>query len=548
MVKKLLTFTFLLLTSCSLTFSQQVEWTYHTGGSSFDIANDVTADKDGYSYATGWIKDTAVFGSTTLVSTGGQDFFLAKFDQNGSVVWAVQGGGPSGNDQGYGVDVDSAGNVYVTGSFEDTVMFGATTLNSTGLFDIFLAKYNSSGTLVWAVGVGSSQNDQANDIKVSDDGDVYITGNIQGPTMFGLGTLTPQGYDMFIARYNTFGTNVWARLGGGSGTDNAYGLAFDGVSRLWVTGPFEGTATFTSSNVISIGDDDIYVVEYDTNGSVIWAASGGSSGQDQGNFVSYDAGDNEVLVTGYFTGSTCTFGTTTIIGSGNSTAFIAKYDAAGMLSDADAYASTMSSQGAGIIADDFGNEYFFGQFSGSLTIDSASLTSNNPTSGWDVFLVKFDTLGVGSWGITGGGTSFWDTGNGLALDGDQNVFFGGTIQGTAYIGSDTLMSNGAQDMFIAKAKGDSAPVITERLIHTSNSMRDIVAFPNPAANSLQVQFANASFPSLTLHDLQGRIIKKLNVKGRSKISLDISDLPNGLYTLVGRSNDQLHSIKIIVER
>src|ERR1035437_2816729 len=94
----------------------------------------VSADRNGYSFVTGYFTDTAKLGSTQLISYGGEDIFVAKYDPNGNCLWAKHAGGKgiSYDVGGYAVTHDSNDNVYITGIFEDTAKFENIELISAG--------------------------------------------------------------------------------------------------------------------------------------------------------------------------------------------------------------------------------------------------------------------------------------------------------------------------------------------------------------------------------------------------------------------------------
>src|SRR3990172_5093057 len=152
--------TFLILSlSISNLNSQAWVWATGVGGTSYDIANDIYTDASGNSYVTGWFQNTVNFGPNTLTSMGGYDFYVAKYNSAGICLWA-QGTGSSMNDAGYGVIADASGNVFVTGAVQGVSMFGSTTITSLGAQDVFVAKYNSSGVCQWATSGGSTLDDQ----------------------------------------------------------------------------------------------------------------------------------------------------------------------------------------------------------------------------------------------------------------------------------------------------------------------------------------------------------------------------------------------------
>jgi hypothetical protein len=164
--------------------------------------------------------------------------------------WAKQAGG-SGWAVGYGIAVDGSGDSYVTGGFSGSATFGAgeaneTTLNSSGgeYEWIFVAKYNSSGDLLWAK--QASGWGWGYGIAVDGSGDSYVTGGFYG-----------------VAKYNSSGDLLWAKQAGGSG----YGIAVDGSGDSYVTGYFSGSATFGAGEanetiLNSSGSGDIFVARF----------------------------------------------------------------------------------------------------------------------------------------------------------------------------------------------------------------------------------------------------------------------------------------------
>ena len=156
------------------------------------------------------------------------------------LFWAkqIKSVGVANNDQGYAIAVDGTGNSYVTGLFGGTARFGEgdpnqTDLTSAGSFDIFVAKYDPNGVLVWAK---QADADFPRGIAVDSAGNSYVTGNFAGNATFGPGegnetTLDSGGLfqDIFVAKYNSNGTLAWAKKAGGtSANDFGRAIAADG--------------------------------------------------------------------------------------------------------------------------------------------------------------------------------------------------------------------------------------------------------------------------------------------------------------------------------
>ena len=181
-----------------------------------------------------------------------------------TVSWAKSIGG-TGSDYGRGIATDSSGNVYVIGKYSGSFTIGSTTLTSAGSNDVFVAKYDTSGTAQWARSIGGTGSDTGYGIATDSAGNVYVTGIYSGTATFAPGTtLTSAGYnDAFVTKYDTSGTVQWAESIGGTNTDSGYGIATDSGGNVYVTGSYQGTATFASGTTLtSAGSNDAFVAKY----------------------------------------------------------------------------------------------------------------------------------------------------------------------------------------------------------------------------------------------------------------------------------------------
>ena len=166
-------------------------WAEMTSGA-FGVVSveEIALDLSGNAYVTGMINGTVTFGSINLVSNGYYDIFIAKLSSSGSWQWAVQVGA-SGLDGG--IAVDSVGNIYVTGVFNENATFGNTHLTSSGDYDIFISKLSNNGSWQWAVNAGGSSDDDVYGIAVDSSGNAYVTGFFNETATFGNTNLTSSG-------------------------------------------------------------------------------------------------------------------------------------------------------------------------------------------------------------------------------------------------------------------------------------------------------------------------------------------------------------------
>ncbi len=425
-------------------------WAKNAGGTGADIGYGIAVDASGDSYVTGYFYGSAIFGYTTLTSSGGSDIFVAKLDSWGNWLWAKNAGG-TGADIGYGIAVDADGNSYVTGYFQSSpAAFGSTTLISNGDYDIFVAKLDSWGNnWLWAKNAGGTSDDYGEGIAVDADGNSYVTGYFQSsPATFGSTTLISNGdYDIFVAKLDSSGNNwLWAKNAGGTSDDYCYGIAVDASGNSYVTGIFSNSATFGSTTLISNGDYDIFIAKLDSSGDWEWAKKAGGTGGDWGYGIAVDT-DGNSYVTGIFYSATAAFGDITLESSGGVDIFVAKLDSSGDWEWANKAGGTDDDWVNGIAVDASGNSYVTGFFDISATFGYTTLINSG---GYDIFVAKLDSSGNNWLMATKAGENINYYGNGIAVDADGNSYVTGYFEGSSTFCSTVLTSSGYYDIFVAK--------------------------------------------------------------------------------------------------
>lgn len=256
-----------------------VLWTKRAGYIFGDRASDITTDASGNVYVTGLFDTQITFGSFT-VSSGASytQTFIVKYDSAGNALWAKSStaSSTSASSYGTGVSTDDSGNVYITGGTAYApVTFGTTTLANAGGQDMFIVKYDASGTMQWARGAGGTGQEYGHDIAADAAGNVYIVGDFASPFMvFGTDTLTTNGGDdIFFVKYDASGNLQWVNGVNGALQDEAYSTTVDADGNAYIlvsswSSPLTfGTVTLTSSAVGS----PIIVVKYNAAGNAIWA-------------------------------------------------------------------------------------------------------------------------------------------------------------------------------------------------------------------------------------------------------------------------------------
>ncbi len=436
------------------------DWARSAGTLSDDRAYSVSADLNGNTYVTGLFNGTITFGSYTLSTVGIMDVFLVKYDVNGTVLWATSFGG-TGQDEGNSVHADANGNVYVAGFYySPTIVIGSTTLTNTGSSDVFVAKYDAAGTFLWATSATGSGNDIANSVSADANGNVYLTGSFRSSPTIAFGSIiltnnSPGMPDVFLVKYDAAGTELWGQSAGSSNNDYSYSVAAEANGNTVIVGQYQGASiTFGSTTLTNgSGSDDIFIVKYDANGTVLWARDSEGSGTDVANSVSLDGGGN-VYVTGSFSSAVITFSPSTLVNGGSLDMFIVKYNAAGTLLWANRAGGTGTDYGRGIAVDANGNSYVTGDFFSS-TITFGSTTLSNTGNNQDIYLVKYDAAGNAIWAKSVGSASMgYDYGYSVDADPNGNIFVAGEFWGPTIYFSSTMANTdnaGATcDMFLSK--------------------------------------------------------------------------------------------------
>lgn len=251
----------------------------------------LTFGSSGNDYTTNLAKHSTgvyVIGGTTgnLHGTpqGNYDIFIRKYDNTGAVLWGKQFGTPS-YDGAEGVASDASDNAYVVG------MTGGSLAGSRGAWDVFIRKYNASGSVAWTKQFGTDNYDNAGDVAVSGS-NIYVVGNTGGSLAGG----SYGSYDAFIRKYNSSGSVVWTKQFGTPAVDNANDVAVDGSGNIYVAGTTYGSLAGTYTNG---GGGDMFLRKYNPNGGVVWTKQLHYSDGDTGVAVTV-SGSNVYLVGGFW--------------------------------------------------------------------------------------------------------------------------------------------------------------------------------------------------------------------------------------------------------
>jgi hypothetical protein len=409
------------------------------------------------------------------VSAGDTDIFLAKFNQ-----WVVAIGG-SGHDEGTDIAFDGAGNVFLTGWFTNSATFHSTdgsavTVSGNGNGEtIFLAKYSAAGVLAWVQkgtdGFVSVNRGQGVAVDAAS-GAAYLTGISQGSTTFSSSNGTsndvpgPGSWHMYLVKYDADGNFQWGGWNEANVNSIPHKVAVDADGSAYVTGWFEGGATFhgvdgNDPTVTGLSEpiqtppdypDDSFVVKYDRDGNVKWVNDIGGYKAIMNDITVSDSGT--ISVTGFIGNINGTAqqqvtllssqppGTTISVGGGTYTSpynrdiLVANYDASGVALSAARIGSADNEEAGGTVASG-GDVYVSGWLEGTGNLFVAKVTDG-----------ALDWMKRDGGPVTGG----LETLPRISLIPDGEAVVTGEFLNTANFGAFTLNSQGAEDGFLAKLR------------------------------------------------------------------------------------------------
>ncbi|HEX8106645.1 MAG TPA: hypothetical protein VF516_02905 [Kofleriaceae bacterium] len=371
-------------------------------------------------------------------SFGGQDAFLIRYNSSGSVVWTRQFGSLLGSDEAEwatGVAVSANHEIYVTGCTTGQ-MTNAPETNAGGT-DVFLAKYDHDGNQLWIHQFGTTTDDCSTGVAVGVSGGVFVVGSTHA---FLPGSLSAYfgGADAFLVKYSSAGVRQFTQMLGSPVDDEASAVAIGPSGNVYVTGDTEEDlprfANFPDEQGTRNGGADIFLAKYDpTTGAPIWLRQRGTSGEDRANGVVVND-SNEVFLTGYTNGWFDGIPT-----HGLEDIVVISYDTAGTWRWTDQRGSLGDDRGTAITVDSSGTPFVTGY--ASSTVDGEPYAGGTS----DVVVIKYGRAGVHRWTADLGERDN-ERPTGIAAGVGDDLFVGGFTDGN--LGN--ALGFGENDAFVAR--------------------------------------------------------------------------------------------------
>jgi len=458
--------------------------------------NSIATDTAGnlYVYGTFWY-NTFSIDTISISNPMASNYFILKVSPSGRALWVKYFAGDSICFATGGIGLDGAGNIFVAGDFSNpTLTIGSSTLTNSNpsgdSSDIFVAKFTSSGTPVWAKSFGGKKSERVNTLSVSNKSDIYIAGQYNSDTMYVGGHLLRDSLN-FLAEYDSSGVCLWAKSM--NHYTQVYGMATDNLENIYLTGGLDSSIIWGTDTLVDRGGSsffpggDAFVAKLSASGNVLWARSDGGDSTDLG----YD------IVLDY-----C--GNVWVCGGQNMSGFA--------------------------------NPGYIMHFGTHITTTTAG--------GWGLcwepmFIVEYDNDGNFLTAVPtqcGG-----DDASAIAVDRKGNFYISGDYHGYPVFGADTLIySGGTEVAFVAKynyASGgcsDSEPSLGTQPVIT-NGINQVYLYPNPSTNEITIMNAEAG-SKLTIFNMMGKQVYSSSIMN-DKQTVDTKQLSSGTYMVMITDND-----------
>lgn len=279
----------------------------YLGGSDVEVPRGIAVDASGHAYVAGQVnsRDFPTAKAWRPVYAGSSDGFLAKLDPQGSaLVYSTYLGGSS-IDIAIGIAADAAGNAYVTGETQSANFPVVNALRpgfAGGIYDIFLAKLNPSGSPLYSTFLGGGGSDRGFAVAVDSAGNAYLTGETDSPDFPTVNPAQPglrgPGLDAFVTKVNAEGSAlVYSTYLGGTGSEEGFGIAVDRAGSAYVTGFATGTDFPTFPRQACPGSDAFVTKLTPAGSAIVYSTCLGGRGDDGGRGIAVDAAGN-AYVTG----------------------------------------------------------------------------------------------------------------------------------------------------------------------------------------------------------------------------------------------------------
>lgn len=448
----------------NITGSQLVYSTY-LGGAGDDLGFGIALDSSSNVYVTGDTSSTDFNTRNPLQANnrGGLDAFVTKINPTGSqLVYSTYLGG-SGEDLASSIAIDTAGNAYITGftSSNDYATISPIQASSRGGLEVFVTKiFADASSIAFNTYFGGNGSDTGNAITVDSGGNCYVTGattSTNFPTRSPIQSTNKGGLDVFVAKFNSNGTNIiYSTYLGGVFGEVGQGIAVDLAGSAWITGgtfsdDFPSVAGFQPTNR---GLGDAFVARLNSAGSaLVYSSFLGGTGTDEAAEVAVDTAGNAYVIGNTASTDFNTKNPLQANNRGQQDVFVSKVSPDGSQLVYSTYLGGLRSDiGNGIAVDQTGNAYITGSTISNNFPTQSPLQPAYGGGDQDSFITKINAAGSGLVYSTYLGGSLSDVANAIAVDPFGNAYVTGVTASTNFPLKNAIQADnrGGNEAFITK--------------------------------------------------------------------------------------------------
>lgn len=492
--------------------------------------------------------------------------FLVSFHSiSQNVIWSNVIGGQK-EEYGNSIAIDPSGNIITTGCFTSNIVYGSNfAIVNAGLYDAFIQKLSSNGNVLWVRWYGGPNEDLGHSVATDSAGNIYMLGTFQGTVAFGIQNLSSGiSKNYFLLKIDPDGNIIWRKVLPGS-LSTIPKLSIDNANNLYVSGVFTGTQNFSTAT-FNVDNGHAYLLKLNSNNSnVIWATQFGSgvpvgaptSGIIRLTTTNIDVdGSGDVYVTGCFQGS-AVFGSNTVVASNSLiNSYISKINNSGIFVWTKTY--TGKTEGTSIVVDNYDNIYTAGRYSGQVAINNVTYTA--PGDYFSIYFEKFNSDGQLLW-FKNYEANTHNSLEGipqLALDNDANILlkflfgFGNSVnfEGSTYNYFVSSNPSVAKSQILATFDSNGQNTWTKQVENANNFFVD---YPNLSSNMILnsdgIFFTNGSskFDNVFYSGYSGSnaFTAKLSLPFLSKTNFDegvnVSISPNPTSGIIQINFDKVYS-------
>jgi hypothetical protein len=508
--------------------AQSVGWAHQSNNSQGIYGNKICLDGNGNILLAGNARGAATLCNQSIQPGN----FIAKFSTAGQCVWLKNIPGEISD-----LETDKHGNMYVAATFSGSVSLEQLTLNSRGDKDVYVAKLDAGGHLLWAASGGNKQRDLSAALTVDAGGNVYLSGLFNDTAFFdSLSVIGRTGYNAFFVRYSPDGKatrihHANTHYGYNDPWLQIFDAFCDSNTVYWISG-YVGEIVIDDSSAFNTYYTSVIYASYDTAGNGLKLYN-----------VEYDKGTD---ITHAFTNAAhrvCWSGSTgSQYGHWESIAIddsLMNWSGGVSLCHPNWCSTSVRSAGY----DETGNLYGICNFTDFDTYDMNNQSNWIPSKGQnDFFLIRFGPDYIYQtrthWGGRGN-DMIYD----MAVDHNGDCYIVGSFTDTLALDQFTLQGNDTAHFFLAKIENsNTTPVASSGSAETSLAL----ICPNPANGKFRIISGIAGEKQAKIFNMQGQLVHDLQFSS-TETEADLTIQPSGVYFVEIISGDKRETQKVIIE-